>query len=66
MYLSATLIITALSFFVEATPTLRSGVAIPITKRTQVRDAHGVVDVGMLLNNIRYTTTFVFSTISKQ
>ncbi len=66
MYLSATLIIAALSSFAEANPTLSSGVAIPITKRTQVRSANGVVDVARLQGGIHHTIAFVFSTISIQ
>ena len=64
MYLSATLIIAALSFFVEATPPLpRAGFAIPISKRTQVRDANGLVDIARLDRGVRHSITFVFLTI---
>ena len=67
MYLSATLIIAALSFFVEATPPLpRAGFAIPISKRTQVRDANGLVDIARLDRGVRHSIKFVFLTISIQ
>ncbi|KAI9454479.1 acid protease [Lactarius psammicola] len=55
MYLSASLIIAALSSFVEAASTPRSGVAIPIAKRTQVRDANGVVDIARLERSVRHS-----------
>ncbi|KAH9168072.1 acid protease [Lactarius sanguifluus] len=55
MYLSATLIIATLSFFAEAQLTSRSGVAIPIAKRMQVRDANGVVDIAKLQRGIRHS-----------
>ena len=64
MYLSASLIVVALSSFVGATPTPRSGVAIPIAKRTQLRDANGVVDIAMLESSVHHSIAFVFSTIS--
>ncbi len=65
MYLSATLIIAALSVFVEATPPLpRSGFAIPISKRKQVRDANGLVDIARLDRGVRHSITFVFLTTS--
>jgi len=51
MFLSATLIFAALSFSVVAIPVSHSGVAIPLTKRMQVRDANGVVDVATLHRN---------------
>jgi len=63
MFLSATLIIATFFLFVGATSTSRSGVAIPVTKRTQVRDANGVVDVARLQRGIRHTIAFVFSII---
>ena len=66
MYLHATFILAVLSSFVQTTPTPFSGGAIPIRKRTHVRDANDVVDVTTLLRNIRYTTSFVFSTMSIQ
>ncbi|KAI9449175.1 acid protease [Lactarius psammicola] len=55
MYISAALIGAALSSFVEATSTLRSGIAIPIAKRTQVRDANGVVDFAEVQRGVRHT-----------
>ncbi|KAH9054928.1 acid protease [Lactarius vividus] len=55
MYLSATLIIATLSFFAEAKLTSRPGVAIPITKRMQVRDANGVVNIAGLQGGIRHS-----------
>lgn len=64
MYLSSTLIIAALFFFVEATPTSYSGLAIPLTKRTQGHDAKGAVDVARLhRNNVQHSTAFVDSSI---
>ncbi|KAI9449173.1 acid protease [Lactarius psammicola] len=66
MYLSTTLIIAALSFSAEATLTSRSGVAIPIAKRTQVRGAKGVVDVAGLQRGVRHTVASVFFVISIQ
>ena len=65
MFLSATLIIAALSFFVGASPTARTGVAIAIEKRSPV--AHGpndVVDIATLRREVRRRSTpFVFSVI---
>ncbi|KAH9017350.1 acid protease [Lactarius deliciosus] len=55
MYLSTTLIIATLSLFAEARLTSRSGVAIPITKRMQVRDAGGVADIAKLQRGIRHS-----------
>ncbi|KAI9438008.1 acid protease [Lactarius indigo] len=55
MYLSTTLVIATLSFFAEATLTPRSGVAIPITKRMQVRDADGVANVPRLRGSARHS-----------
>ncbi|KAH8987990.1 acid protease [Lactarius hatsudake] len=55
MYLSTMLIIATLSFFAEAQLTSRSGVAIPITKRMQVRDADGVADIAKLQRGIRHS-----------
>ncbi|KAH9029006.1 acid protease [Lactarius pseudohatsudake] len=55
MYLSATLVIATLSFFAEAQLTSRSGVAIPITKRMQVRDANGIADIAKLQRGIRHS-----------
>ncbi len=62
MYLSATLIISILSLLVEATPTSRSGVVIPIIKRTRVRDANDVVDIARLERSVRHIIGFVFFT----
>ncbi len=67
MYLSATFIISALSFFHEVTSTPRSGFAIPISKHTPACDADGVVDISSLERNVRHTIAFVlFSTIPVQ
>ncbi|KAH9026799.1 acid protease [Lactarius hengduanensis] len=66
MYLSATLVIATLSFFAEAQLTSRSGVAIPITKRMQVRDANGIADIAKLQRGIRHSLAFVFSPVSIQ
>ncbi|KAH9033421.1 acid protease [Lactarius pseudohatsudake] len=55
MYLSATLVIATLSFFAEARLTSRSGVAIPLTKRMQVRDANGIADIAKLQRGIRHS-----------
>ncbi|KAF8266582.1 acid protease [Lactarius quietus] len=55
MYLSATLILASLSVLVGATPTLsRSGFAIPISKRSRVRDANGVVDIERLQRSVSH------------
>ncbi|KAF8262385.1 acid protease [Lactarius quietus] len=51
MYLSATLVFAAVSYCVGATPISYSGAAIPLTKRMQVHDANGVVDVARLRRN---------------
>ncbi|KAN0136868.1 acid protease [Lactarius tabidus] len=57
MYLPSSLIIAALSLFVEATPTSYSGVAIPLTKRMQIRDANVIVNVARLHRcNIQHST----------
>ncbi|KAH9054927.1 acid protease [Lactarius vividus] len=55
MYISVTLITAALSSFVVARSTTRSGVAIPISKRSQVYDTDGVVDVATLQNGVRHS-----------
>ncbi|KAH8978614.1 acid protease [Lactarius akahatsu] len=58
MYLSTTLIIVALSFFVEAAPrSLRSGFAIPISKRTRLHDANGFIDIAKLQRGVRHSIT---------
>ena len=66
MHLSATLIITSLSFFVGATPILSgSGFAIPISQRTRgVKDANGSVDMTRLQGSVSQSIAFVFLTIS--
>ncbi|KAF8266901.1 aspartic peptidase domain-containing protein [Lactarius quietus] len=56
MYLSVPLTVAALFFSVAATPTSHSGVAIPLTRRTQVRDANSIVDVARLQSNVRHST----------
>jgi hypothetical protein len=66
MYLPATLIVAFLSFFVEATPTSRSGFAIPITRRSQVRDANGVVDIARLQHSVSHSIKFDFLASSIQ
>ncbi|KAF8266877.1 acid protease [Lactarius quietus] len=56
MYLSAALIIVSLSVLVRATPTLsRSGLAIPISKRSRVRDVNGDVDIERLQNSVSHS-----------
>ncbi|KAH9000987.1 acid protease [Lactarius deliciosus] len=58
MYLSTTLIIVALSFFVEAAPrSPRFGFAIPISKRTQLHDVNGFVDIAKLQRGVRHSIT---------
>ncbi|KAF8266882.1 acid protease [Lactarius quietus] len=55
MQLSATLIFAFLSYFVEATPTqslARSGFAIPISRRSRVRDVNGGVKIERLQSSI--------------
>ena len=69
MYLSATFIIASLSFLVEASPLSsrsRSGFAIPISRRSRVRDANGVVDFTMLQRSVDHSIAYVFLTISIQ
>ncbi|KAI9438009.1 acid protease [Lactarius indigo] len=58
MYISVALqsfIVATLSSFVVATSTSRSGIAIPISKRSQVRDTDGVVDVARLQSGLRHS-----------
>lgn len=65
MYLFAALIIASLSCFVDANPTPRAGVAIPITRHTQVRDPNGVVDLAKLRRSVRSADAWAFCTISR-
>ncbi|KAI9438026.1 acid protease [Lactarius indigo] len=57
MYVSTTLIIVALSFFVEAAPqSPHSGFAIPISKRSRVvQDVNGFVDIAKLQRGVRHS-----------
>ncbi|KAF8266899.1 acid protease [Lactarius quietus] len=56
MYRSATLIILASLFsFVGAESTPRSGVPIPIAKRTQYHDANGVADIARLQRSVEHS-----------
>lgn len=60
MYLSATLIIVALSAFVEVTSALSSGISIPIRKGAHSRDANGVVNLQMLKRSVHHTVRFAY------
>lgn len=63
MYFSTTVVLAALPFLVAAAPTqksARSGLSIPLSKRSTLLNANGVVDVQNLQASVRHTITFVF------
>ena len=64
MYLSTALIIASLSFFVQATTASRSGFAIPLTRRSEFRDADGVVDMARLQLSVSHSIKLDFLTIT--
>ena len=63
MYFSSAFVLSALPFLVGAVPTQNSArnvLSIPLSKRSTLSDADGVVDVQILQDSVHRTIAFVF------
>ena len=63
MYFSSTFVLAALPFLVGAVPaqnSVRNVLSIPLSKRSTLQNADGVVDVQNLQASVDHTVAFVF------